>query len=128
MTMTKTGDAVTANVVEKPKGKPGPKPKAPKPAEETKSEASPPAENGAAPATNGAPVSNAIEQPLTREEAMLAQLGQERILTAQLQLTARQKEFEGSLMGIKARYEGDGRFAMTAIDIPRGVITLVPKA
>lgn len=125
MTIQKQGNPVKSTVVdptapaapEKPKGKPGPKPKVKVP------------ENGAkAEAPAAPPPPQPFEQALPVADATLVQLGQERILNAQLQLSARQRELEGTLMTLKSRYELDGRFAMTGIDIPRGVITLAPKS
>lgn len=68
------------------------------------------------------------EMALDQHEAALAQLGQERIVNAQLHLQNRQKELEGLLMQLKAKYEEGGKFVMTHIDIPRGVITRHPRA
>lgn len=126
MTINKHGTPVKATVVDpatvatppaKPKGKPGPKPKAPVAATAPSAPDAPAVANGVA--------ANETEVALTREEAATAQLGQERILTSQLQQTQRQREFEGYLMGLKGKYEQGGKYLMKAIDVPRGVITLV---
>jgi hypothetical protein len=83
----------------------------------------------ASPAPQAAPQAappGQAELGLDQHEAALAQLGQERITNAQLHLQNRQKELEGLLMQLKGKYEDGGKFRMTHIDIPRGVITRHP--
>jgi len=109
MKMKKTGNPAKATVVDTS-------------AEVSEEMAAPPA-----PVANQGPPGQA-EVGLDQHEAALAQLGQERIVNAQLHLQNRQKELEGLLMQLKAKYEEGGKFVMTHIDIPRGVITRHPRA
>jgi len=112
MTMKKTGNPEKATVVANV-------PAAPTPQAATAAPAP-------APGTAPTPPPGSVEVVLAREDSVSAQLAQERILNAQLHLQNRQRELEGVLGQIKAKYEEGGRFALTAIDIPRGVITRHP--
>lgn len=68
-----------------------------------------------------------VEEDMDPHDTAVAQLAMERVTTAQLTLQARQKELEGLLLQVKNKYEEGGRFALKAIDIPRGKITRQPR-
>lgn len=83
----------------------------------------------AAPAAQEAPAQAAVfdpkapvEVPLDPHDATLAQLGGERIQNAQLHLQNRKNEFDALLTQIRAKYEENGKYTMTSIDLGRGTI------
>jgi len=65
-------------------------------------------------------------EPLTELEAHKVALAQERITSAQLTLQARQKEMEGLILALKAKYEEGGRYQLLQLDPSRGTIVRKP--
>jgi hypothetical protein len=63
-----------------------------------------------------------VEFALEPHDAALVQLGSERVQNAQLHLQNRKNEFDGLLTQVRAKYEENGKYTMTSIDIGRGVI------
>lgn len=69
-----------------------------------------------------------VEVALEPHDAALAQLGSERIQNAQLHLQNRKNEFEGLLGQIRTKYEENGKYTMSSIDLGKGTITRALRA
>jgi len=67
------------------------------------------------------------ELHLEASETLAVQLGNERILNAQLHLQNRRNEFDQLVVQLRAKYEEGGKFVMTSLDIGQGVIVRRPK-
>jgi len=62
-----------------------------------------------------------VEFAFDPHDATLVQLSHERIQNAQLHLQNRKNEFEALLAQARAKYEENGKYVMSSIDVARGV-------